>query len=160
VEVDQTCFGHDQTVKPKGEKKGRGYAHKHKVLSLRDRGTRRARSMVVDDLKATTLVPILRENIEREARVTTDEAGYYVRLDAEFAEHAVVHHGRDEYVRGDIHTNTLESYFSIFKRRMKGAISTAASGISVLSRSLIFVTTSARRSVMATTSVQWKCLEM
>ena len=46
VEVDETFIGHDKTVKPKGQKKGRGYHHKHKVLSLVDRkaGTaRRAR---------------------------------------------------------------------------------------------------------------------
>jgi transposase-like protein len=50
VEVDETFIGNDRTVKPKGEKKGRGYAHKHKVLTLVDRNTGRARSMVVDDL--------------------------------------------------------------------------------------------------------------
>lgn len=120
VEVDETFIGHDKEMKPRGEKKGRGYAHKHKVLSLIDRETGKARSMVVDDLKAKTLVPILRENIERETRVMTDEAGQYRRLEADFGEHGVVHHGRGEYVRGDIHTNPLEGYFSIFKRGMKG----------------------------------------
>lgn len=48
VEVDETFIGNDRSIKPKGEKKGRGYAHKHKVLSLVDRSTGRARSMVVD----------------------------------------------------------------------------------------------------------------
>ena len=62
VEVDETFIGHDKTIKPKHSKKGRGYAHKHKVLTLVDRSSGRAKSMVVDDLRAKTLVP----NPERE----------------------------------------------------------------------------------------------
>ena len=80
VEVDETFIGHDRTVKPKHSKKGRGYAHKHKVLALVDRDTGRAKSMVVDDLKAKTLVPILKANIAKEATVYTDEAGQYRHL--------------------------------------------------------------------------------
>jgi Transposase and inactivated derivatives len=120
VEVDETFIGNDRTIKPKHSKKGRGYHHKHKVLALVDRTTGKARSMVVDDLKATTLAPIVRENLAKEARLMTDEAAYYTIVGREFAEHGVVHHGNDEYVRGDIHTNTIEGYFSIFKRGMKG----------------------------------------
>jgi len=120
VEVDETFIGNDRTVKPKGEKKGRGYAHKHKVLSLVDRSTGRAKSMVVDDLKAKTLTPILRENIAKEATVYTDEASYYSKLSADFGEHDFVRHGAGEYGRGDVHTKTIEGYFSIFKRGMKG----------------------------------------
>ena len=120
VEVDETFIGHDQTIKPKRQKKGRGYAHKFKVLSLVDRTTGKARSVVVDDLKARTLVPILRDQIDREARIMTDEAGQYRYLYRDFAEHHVVRHNRGEYGRGPIHTNTVEGYFSIFKRGMKG----------------------------------------
>jgi len=119
VEVDETFIGNDRTIKPKHTKKGRGHAHKHKVLALVDRTTGKARSMVVDDLKAKTLVPILKENIDREAHVMTDEAGQYRYLDREF-EHDFVRHGQGEYGRGEIHTNTIEGYFSIFKRGMKG----------------------------------------
>jgi len=50
----------------------------------------------------------------------TDEGGHYMRIGRAFAEHGVVNHKREEYVRGDIHTNTVEGYFSIFKRGMKG----------------------------------------
>ena len=120
VEADETFIGNDRTIKPKGEKKGRGYHHKHKVLALVDRETGKARTMVVDDLKAGTLAPILRENIVKEARLMTDEASYYTKVGGEFAEHGVVHHGKGEYGRGDTHTNTVEGYFSIFKRGMKG----------------------------------------
>ena len=119
VEVDETFIGHDKTKKPRGQKKGRGYAHKHKVLSLVDRATGQARSIVVDDLKAATLVPILRENIQAETQVMTDEAGQYKHLGRDFP-HEFVSHGKGEYGRGPIHTNTIEGYFSIFKRGMKG----------------------------------------
>ena len=94
--------------------------HKHKVLTLVDRNTGRAKSMVVDDLKAKTLVPILKENIAKEATIYTDEAGQYTHLDRYFEDHDFVQHGAGEYVRGDVHTNTIEGYFSIFKRGMKG----------------------------------------
>ena len=120
VEVDETFIGHDKTIKPKHSKKGRGYAHKHKVLSLVDRSTGRAKSMVVNDLKAKTLVPILKENIAKEATVYTDEASQYQNLAKHFATYDYVSHGKGEYGRGAVHTNTIEGYFSVFKRGMKG----------------------------------------
>lgn len=120
VEVDETFIGIDRTKKPKGVKKGRGYHHKHKVLTLVDRTTGRAKSMVVDDLKAKTLTPILRENIAKDAVIYTDEAGQYKYLGKDFAGHDFVRHGMGEYGRGEVHTNTIEGYFSVFKRGMKG----------------------------------------
>lgn len=129
VEVDETFIGHDKTIKPKGQKKGRGYNHKNKVLSLMDRSTGHARSMVVDNLKASTLLPLLQANIDREARILTDEAGQYVHLRMHFRDHGFVRHGVGEYVSmqdKSKHTNTIEGFFSIFKRGMKGSISIAA----------------------------------
>ncbi|MHB1951508.1 MAG: IS1595 family transposase [Acidiferrobacteraceae bacterium] len=123
VEVDETFIGHDHTKKPKGVKKGRGYEHKNKVLSLVDRTTGRSKSLVVDNLKAKTLVPILQASIARESRIITDEAGQYKFLGRYFAEHAFIRHGHGEYVSKvdpTIHTNTIEGFFSIFKRGMKG----------------------------------------
>jgi transposase-like protein len=123
VEVDETFIGRDLDKKPKGTKKGRGYNHKHKVLSLVDRSTGQARSVVVDDLKVKTFLPILQANIDREARVLTDEAGQYTSLRMHFRDHGFVRQGVGEYVsRKDatLHTNTIEGFFSIFKRGMKG----------------------------------------
>ena len=123
VEVDETFIGRDYAVKPKGEKKGRGFAHKNKVLSLVDRSTGQARSLVVDDLKAATLLPILQANIAREARVMTDEAGQYKSLGSVFASHGYTRHSAGEYVSladRTVHTNTIEGFFSVFKRGMKG----------------------------------------
>lgn len=123
VEVDETFIGRDFDKKPKGMKKGRGYHHKNKVLALVDRDTKQARSVVVDDLKTSTIIPILKNNILREARVMTDEAGQYQSLSNHFDEHGFTRHGMGQYVHfvdPTIHTNTIESYFSVFKRGMKG----------------------------------------
>lgn len=68
AEVDETFIGNDDTKKPKHSKKGRHYAHKHKVLAPVDRETGRAKSMVVGDRKAKKLAPTLKENIARKRR--------------------------------------------------------------------------------------------
>ena len=115
VEVDETFIGRD-----KDKPVQRGYAHKHKVLTLVDRNSGKARSIVVDNLRAKTLMPILKENIAKEATVYTDEAGQYSRLGRVFADHDFVTHSAGEYVRGEVHTNTAEGYLRIFKRGMKG----------------------------------------
>lgn len=66
------------------------------------------------------MTPILVENIASEAHIMTDEAGQYAHLSKNFHAHDFVRHGAGEYGRGAIHTNTIEGYFSIFKRGMKG----------------------------------------
>jgi len=123
VEIDETFIGNDREIKPKGEKKGGGYAHRHKVLSLIDRNTGRQRSMVVDSLKAADLLPVIKANIAAEDVVMTDEAAQHKNLSASFTEHGITHHSAGQYVDYEnptIHTNTIEGAFSIFKRGMKG----------------------------------------
>ena len=115
VEVDETFIGREP-----GKEVKRGVGHKMKVLTLVDRANGRAKSVVVDDLKIKTLLPILQANIAKEAIVYTDEAMQYDNLGKHFAKHDSVNHGAEEYVRGDVTTNTVEGYFSIFKRGMKG----------------------------------------
>jgi len=115
VEVDETFIG---KAREKSET-ARGYEHKNKVLSLVERGGK-SRSMVVDDLKAKTIVPILKEQIKPDSRIMTDEAGQYTHLNRTFKDHHIVRHGSGEYVRCEAYTNTIEGFFSIFKRGMKG----------------------------------------
>jgi transposase-like protein len=114
VEIDETFIG-NKTDMPKH----RGFAHKHAILSLVERGGK-VRSFHVAGTSAAHLVPILRANIAKETAVMTDEAGQYAHLSKEFASHEFVNHSAGEYGRGDVHTNTLEGYYSIFKRGMKG----------------------------------------
>jgi transposase-like protein len=122
VEVDETFIGRDPDVTPNRQRKAT-WSDKIKVLSLVDRETGRARSFVVDTLGKAEIAPILSANIAREARLLTDEAPRYIGHGRMFASHASVNHGAEEYVsRTDptVHTNTIEGYFSIFKRGMKG----------------------------------------
>ncbi len=119
VEVDETFIG----TKHKKAEGARGYAHKNAMLTLVDRNTKRAKSIVVDDIKKDTLVPILLENIAKEAVIYTDEAKQYTHLGREFADHDFTTHSKGEYVRREkpqVHTNTVEGFYSIFKRGMKG----------------------------------------
>lgn len=121
VEVDETFIGFDPDHRPEQGQKVRS-GMKMKVLALVDRTSGRAKSYVVDNLKISTLAPILHENIAREARVMTDSAIFYKTIFWRF-DHGVVNHARDEYVSPldrTVHTNTIEGYFSIFKRGMRG----------------------------------------
>ena len=118
VEVDETFIGH-----LKGVPKRRAFHHKMKVLELLDRDSGQARTMVIDDVKAETLMPIVLANVAREARIMTDEHSGYRDAGKFFAGHCTTSHGKGEYVNLEdrtVHSNTVEGYFSIFKRGMKG----------------------------------------
>jgi transposase-like protein len=118
VEVDETFIG-----RVKGAPVKRAFHHKMKVLALVDRDTRMARTMVVDNVRADTLMPIVRANVAREARIMTDEHAAYRSIGSEFAGHGTTTHSAGQYVDLNdrtIHSNTVEGYFSIFKRGMKG----------------------------------------
>jgi transposase-like protein len=122
VEVDETFIGFDpDTPAPAGARPRA--AHKMKVLSLIERNTGRARSMVVDNLKAPTIGNILGENLAREAFLMTDDFAVYSMYGPSFAGHGIIKHVQGEYVNRlnpAIHTNTVEGFFSIFKRGMRG----------------------------------------
>jgi hypothetical protein len=76
--------------------------------------------MVIDNVHPNTIMPIVVDNIAAESFVMTDEAAQYRDVGKWFAGHGYTVHSRGEYGRGPIHTNTIEGYFSIFKRGMKG----------------------------------------
>jgi transposase-like protein len=123
VEVDETFIGRDFNKKPMGEKKGRGTGHKYKIVSLVDRTKGYARSIVVDNLTTKTLYPILRDNIHPYAKLMTDEASQYQKLGKMFSFHGYTNHRDGQYVSPVdryVHSNTVEGFFSIFKRGMKG----------------------------------------
>lgn len=115
VEADETFIGKLDGV----PKQRAGYADKNVVLTLVERGGS-ARSFHIDNASVAQIVPIVRANIARETELRTDEAIHYRGVGLEFASHEAVVHSRKEYVRGDVHTNTVEGYYSIFKRGMKG----------------------------------------
>ncbi len=117
VEIDETFIG-----KKKDTPKRRGYAHKHAVMTLIERRPEggRSRSFHVSGTSAATLLPIIKAHVNSGTHVMTDEAGQYAHLGKYFTEHDFVTHGAGEYVRGAVHTNTLEGFYSVFKRGMKG----------------------------------------
>ena len=121
VEVDETYVGRRAGVEVK-----RGWAHhKNTVLTLVERGGA-ARSFHIENADKEAIAPIVRDNIARESHLMTDEARRYERLGQEFAKHDAVDHSREEYAYRDrvtgtmITTNTVEGFYSIFKRGMIG----------------------------------------
>ncbi|HLQ27546.1 MAG TPA: IS1595 family transposase [Acidiferrobacterales bacterium] len=116
VEADETFWGNKKKIK---RTKGRGYQHKMKIVSLVERGGN-VRSFHVKRVDGKTLKPILRAHIAKDAHLMTDEHGAYHGLSKEFASHKVVNHSAGEYVRGNANTNTIEGYFSLFKRGLIG----------------------------------------
>lgn len=121
VEADETYVGGLEKNKHRSKRipGSQGGANKEAVFSLVERGGK-VRSHHVKNVTAETLRPILMEQLKADSRLMTDEARQYIPLGKGFAEHHMVNHGIGEYVRGDAYTNTIEGYFSIFKRGMKG----------------------------------------
>jgi transposase-like protein len=121
VEVDETYIGKpEQTfVSGKGWQGQRGTATKQKVLTMVERGGR-AVSIKVDDLTVPTLKNVLGAHIVLDSTLNTDEAQFYKKPGKAFGAHEAVNHGDGEYVRGATTTNTVEGFFGVFKRGMKG----------------------------------------
>ena len=120
VEVDETYFGR----KPGVEIKQGGSYHKHTIMTLIDRDTDRAYSQVITKFDAMTAGDLLSVAMSPKARLNTDEAAAYRPLGAWFVSHDTVNHRAEEYARYEngymVSTNTVEGYFSVFKRGMKG----------------------------------------
>ena len=114
VEIDETFIGMKE-----GAEVRRGYAHKHAVMTLVERG-KGSRSFHVSGTASADLLPIIKANVAAGTHVMTDEAGQYAHLNKFFTEHDFTSHGKGEYVRGVVHTNTVEGFYSVFKRGMKG----------------------------------------
>ena len=114
VEADETFVGMKV-----GFKRSRGAVHKMKVLSLVERGGK-VRSQRLAMLSRIGIEQAIRDNVHPESRIMTDTAPYYRKDLIGFAGHEKVNHLKDEYVRGEAYTNTLEGYFPLFKRGMRG----------------------------------------
>lgn len=115
VEIDETFIGRlEGQPKAKG-----GWGHKNVVLTLVQRGGG-ARSFHIDGTRVVDIAPIVNANIAREADLMTDDAAQYQTVTKGFNSHRVINHSAKEYVYGPVHTNTVEGFYSIFKRGMKG----------------------------------------
>jgi transposase-like protein len=119
VESDETFFGQNPNV-PVSRMPIRSM---NAILTLVDRESGAARSVVIDEVNSAEIGAILRENLAKEAHLMTDEGRHYKPLAKHFAAHGTVNHAADEYVSRDdphVHTQTVENYYSVFKRGMRG----------------------------------------
>ena len=121
VESDETYIGPPAWVytNDRGWIQANTVDHKRKVLTLVERRGR-ARSFVVDSLKAEDVRKVLLQNVDTASEIHTDEARHYYKATRDFAGHLTVNHSEQEYARGHATTNTVEGFFSIFKRGMRG----------------------------------------
>lgn len=130
VEADETYVGgkprrsNKKRYPPLNEKRerfkkatGRG-TDKAPVMVVVERGGM-ARSQHIANVSGDTVKAVVRRHVAKDSRVMTDAFRSYAGLSAEYATHEVINHA-DEYVRGDIHTNTAESFFAILKRGLNG----------------------------------------
>lgn len=120
VEADTTFIGGREKNKHVGKRdpKAIGGVGKQVAHTLVERGGQ-ARSTHVANVSGATLRTVLAD-VDRKSALMTDTAGGYHHVGKEFARHKMVNHGKDEYVRGDAYSNTVEGYFSVLKRGVNG----------------------------------------
>jgi len=118
VEIDETYVG----GKRKGSRGGRpraGDPHKKPVLGMVERDGRVV-ATTVDNVRSATLMPQIIERVLPTATVYTDELKSYDKLVRHGYEHNRIYHGAGVYVSGDVHTNTIEGFWSLVKRGIGG----------------------------------------
>ena len=119
VEVDETYFGGKKRNMPKSKREkleGRGPVGKTAVVRLKDRQTNWVSAQVIEDTKVETLQGFVMDQVGENAPIYSDEATAYQNLpNQEAVKHSVL-----EYVRGPIHTNGIESFWSMLKRAHMG----------------------------------------
>ena len=120
VEADESYFGGKRASRSKAKRKeltGRGTSGKTVVVGVRDRATGRVSAAVVEGTDAETLQSFIVERVDGAAQVFTDEHGGYVGM---IFDHERVNHSIGERVRGEVHTQGIESFRSMLKRAHKG----------------------------------------
>jgi transposase-like protein len=123
IEADEAYWGPkdvETNSTMKRRRKGKpGPGGKAKIVTLVERGGR-SRSFKVSDFRGDNVKRLLTENTVAGTRFMTDEGMPQFPMGEHFEKHEMVHHGSGEYARGDVTTNTVEGFFSVFKRGMRG----------------------------------------
>ena len=115
VEVDETMIG----GKRSGGKRGRGAEGKTIVMGMLEKDGD-VMTKVIPNVRRHTLLPIIEKNIEKGSEVQTDELRSYMGIEKMGYSHKTVNHGRGEYVRGNTHVNSMESFWSRLKLSIRG----------------------------------------
>ena len=119
VEADETYYGEVADTTKRRKPGQRGPAGKRTVVGLVERKGR-VRTFHVDHANKDTVEKLVRENVDRETALMTDKSALYPVVGSEYASHETVCHSAGEYVRDKVHTNTMDGYWGLFKRGMKG----------------------------------------
>jgi transposase-like protein len=125
VEVDETFIGgkarfmhKDKRAKMTAPGMAKGAANKAIVAGFFERDTRKVRTQVIPDREKNTFHAMVKDNVELGSCLSTDDCHSYWGLDKEYI-HQIVDHA-ERYVDGQVHTNSLENFWSLLKRGLKG----------------------------------------
>ena len=122
VEIDETLVGGKPRYRQprKGPRLKDDPSAKKPVFGMVERGGR-VRALVTGDVKTRTLLPLIDGNIDRRSRVVSDDARQYRPLSRHgYRHHDVINHSARIYVDGDVHTNTIEGFWSLLKNGIRG----------------------------------------
>lgn len=115
VEADESYFGGKAT----GGKRGRGSENKTAVFGMAQRRGQ-IKAVVVPNVKGATINPIIQDAVVSSSTIHTDEFQIYNRLNHLGYTHHRVMHSAKIYVSGNVHTNTIEGFWSLIKRGIGG----------------------------------------
>ncbi|OHA58678.1 MAG: hypothetical protein A2571_02825 [Candidatus Vogelbacteria bacterium RIFOXYD1_FULL_44_32] len=112
VEIDETYLGGKHNRK-------HGFSKKSAVMGMTERGGK-LRAFQIPDRQTHTVLNAVTKNVNPKAYLMTDDAGVYRKLVRIGFKHDSIKHSRKQYVRGNVHTNSIESFWALFKRNYHG----------------------------------------